>query len=34
MDERLEKGRIASLVQDAGRAISAKMGYIVPVAGK
>jgi len=33
MEERLEKGDPLSLVQDAGKAISFKMGYIVP-AGK
>lgn len=32
-EERLEKGGIISLVQEAGRALSAKMGYAVP-AGK
>lgn len=32
-DEQREKGGLASLVQDAGRAISAKMGFIAP-AGK
>lgn len=34
LEEGLEKGGIASLVQETGRAISAKMGFIVPVAGK
>lgn len=34
MEERLEKGDIATLVQEAGKAISAKMGFIAPVAGK
>ena len=34
MEEGLEKGGIASLVQEAGKAISAKMGFIAPVAGR
>jgi DNA-binding IclR family transcriptional regulator len=33
-EERLEKGGLIALVQDAGKAISAKMGFILPVAGK
>lgn len=34
MEEGLEKSGIVSLVKDAGKAISAKMGFIVPTAGK
>ena len=33
-DEQVDKGAIPTLVQEAGRAISAKMGFIVPAAKK
>lgn len=33
-DERLDKGGIAALVQEAGRAISARLGFVAPSGGK
>jgi len=33
-EERMEKGGLISMVQDAGKAISAKMGFILPAAKK
>lgn len=34
VEERLEKGGIVSLIQDAGKALSAKLGYAAPAAKK
>jgi hypothetical protein len=33
-DEQLDKGGIISLIQESGRALSTKLGFIAPIARK